>query len=592
MKYTNAYISDKIVSNTFGLFYIVLLVILLAPNVSYSKEASGWINYGAEILSNDLGCGADSSVYDVVAKSGDTEIDIIVPEISIEVKRKSDFAIVDSSVGTLSNTTGTVCFNMETEYISVKAIGGGDYYDVDRAGVFIPLASSLGDGKRVRGHLHMRQSVLGHEYRQLSPVGGVWINYDPMFMFELMYLPVMHNVTKLNNLSYSGSIGSSNVSMSGGAQIISLPKKNLTDGTHYWYATSRLDGTTALASLTPLSAPAGPEFFYIDRVMPIVNMNNTPVFPSNSDFVQISVDSQDVASGLESVQIFVDGAVAKVCNYFGVTSVQSCVVDKGPFIAGSSHTYYAVVRDRAGNSELTAVSGFSVDPVVLPDLFPFSFLIDETSGGLDPVLGTYNHLNLTYSAGNSGGSYVTESPDIKFSVNIAGSPVSVDSYHDDIGAVPSGGTTNLWNKVIASDVPAGVPVDITMLVDHLDEVDEGTSGGELNNMLTRRYVFSYLDPGISLTIEPSGFVRYGTGVDLVWDIVNPSNIDSCVIQGSGIAPASESIYTSGGPTSGIIPDVGPVTSKSEYQLTCTTIAPISVFTDTAIIETVGMVQET
>jgi hypothetical protein len=96
--------------------------------------------------------------------------------------------------------------------------------------------------------------------------------------------------------------------------------------------------------------------FYIDKVLPTGDININPTAPTSADQVTYTATGSDAESGLSQIRIYVDGGLQKTC------ASSPCSYTGGPYAAGSTHSYSAVIYDIAGNS-YTVSKTFTVNAV-------------------------------------------------------------------------------------------------------------------------------------------------------------------------------------------------------------------------------------
>ncbi len=95
--------------------------------------------------------------------------------------------------------------------------------------------------------------------------------------------------------------------------------------------------------------------FYIDKKAPTGSVTHSPQNPTDEDAVTISTTASDDGSGIDKIEIYVDGNLATTC-----TSTTSCSYNAGSFPAGTTITYYAKIYDKAGNTFTTPEGSFTV----------------------------------------------------------------------------------------------------------------------------------------------------------------------------------------------------------------------------------------
>jgi len=103
--------------------------------------------------------------------------------------------------------------------------------------------------------------------------------------------------------------------------------------------------------------------FYIDKKKPTGSVSHSPTSPTDQDQVTFTATGSDGESGLNKIEIYVDNSLTKTCTYTGETTEQSCSYIGGPYLAGSTHSYYAKFYDVAGNEYVTSSNSFTVSGI-------------------------------------------------------------------------------------------------------------------------------------------------------------------------------------------------------------------------------------
>jgi hypothetical protein len=97
--------------------------------------------------------------------------------------------------------------------------------------------------------------------------------------------------------------------------------------------------------------------FYVDKVLPTGDISISPSSPTSSGTVTYTATGSDAESGLSQIRIYVDTSLKKTC------SSSPCSWTGGPYAVATTHSYYAVIYDLAGNSYTTAIKSFTVNAV-------------------------------------------------------------------------------------------------------------------------------------------------------------------------------------------------------------------------------------
>ncbi|MCD6371690.1 MAG: hypothetical protein J7L39_03160 [Candidatus Aenigmarchaeota archaeon] len=147
------------------------------------------------------------------------------------------------------------------------------------------------------------------------------------------------------------SVTSCSVSGSGCSSDFNAPP---TQGTYSYYACidknengnyddrGEYDSATLIVTLSDTNPPTGDIF-------------HSPENPTEADIVAFTATGSDAESGLDRIEIYVDDDLKKTCES------SPCVYEGGPYTdVGNTHTYYAIIYDKAGNSKTTETKSFII----------------------------------------------------------------------------------------------------------------------------------------------------------------------------------------------------------------------------------------
>jgi hypothetical protein len=95
----------------------------------------------------------------------------------------------------------------------------------------------------------------------------------------------------------------------------------------------------------------------IDYTAPTDDIQITPTSPTSADTVTYTATGSDAYSGLSQIRIYVDGILRWTC------ASSPCSWTGGPYAVATTHSYYAIIYDVAGNSYTTAIKSFTVNAV-------------------------------------------------------------------------------------------------------------------------------------------------------------------------------------------------------------------------------------
>jgi hypothetical protein len=280
----------------------------------------------------------------------------------------------------------------------------------------------------------------------------------------------------------------------------------------------------------------------------------------------------------DSVQLeWVVTAVADMCTASGDWSGPvSPIGGTQTVLATNDATYSIQCSGPGGASDIETVEVYVLS---LPDLVPQ--LSVSPASVFDFTTGSYSTLIINYNVDNTG---ETDTPEFtnRLQLDRGNDGVMNETEYDFIATgLQANEGTGMRSLFLANNVPLGSH-RVYVMADVYDEVAESD---ETNNERSISLLVTAPDPNISLTADRT-MVRREDVVNLQWDINGATFLTVCVIQGPGIFVTP--VYP--GPTTFGTIDSGAIVSKSMYTLTCT--APDgNTFTDTAIVETVGMMQE-
>lgn len=257
---------------------------------------------------------------------------------------------------------------------------------------------------------------------------------------------------------------------------------------------------------------------------------------------------------------------------------------------GGSETYVEVMAGlyqyqltcTNGDGSASDLVNVTINPVpnLTADIGPLG-----VSPTFDITTGYYDYLTLNHNVRNAGSGEAVNSV-LRFNIDYGDDGTFDDSV--DVAVPWMLPLTQLGTQAI--NLGSGIVPGAHMVEIAVDADDDVVESDEDDNLFIRRLQLGYPDPGISLTSVPDRIVRSGSVIDLNWDLNGAGYIASCEITGPSVG-APEVVYSGGPTTNGTLPNVGPITSKSEFLLSCTAVDGITVFTDTATVETTGTVEE-
>jgi len=332
---------------------IGILFFLLFP--LETVEAKGYISFSAEDLGPAIACAPGETEFNFVARDYNTEVS--VPDAVITARVRDGFSgpIIAEVISV--SPTPALCFDASpiAQWIFLSTAGSATHVDmVEQWGlVFDPVAAASIANRKMQVHMHVMPNgvkIASH----ISPIGP-WLNYDPSLQLEFFSIPTLHGTTRVTNILWFDYNSTTFVGTNtgwvpvagGGPGIYTASPLGLADGWHQWTFIAIFNGGGSTSAILGME---GWESYGIDRADPTpLSVSHSPAIPTDAEPVDIIAGGQDVLSGLDWIEIWVDGALEQTCTYAGSTAAETCgPAAVGPFAAGV-HTYYAVARDRAGN---------------------------------------------------------------------------------------------------------------------------------------------------------------------------------------------------------------------------------------------------
>ncbi|HRZ50415.1 MAG TPA: hypothetical protein P5080_00300 [Candidatus Paceibacterota bacterium] len=343
----------KIASEIF--FLAAFLFALAMPGGKAFAQQAGYLWYGD--TTGVAGCPAGQTKVNFYTRQWNNETAANPSQFSVTISR-NNVVVQSNTVYNSSSMAFCVSSNFAYAYV-ITIVGGSNYWDFYvHFGDRTPLLS----GTTVTHHVHLAATAQGPNYQAVEPVSG-WINYDPQFKINLISYPSIHNITGLLNIilmdNFNSVVTQWLQNYPSGTGLKTIGPKGLSDGWRMWSYYLFLNGSS-VENGKPVSSRGVDTAYGIDRVKPVASASKSPAAPDSDDQITITAPVRDVLSGMDTAQIFVDGTSVKTCNFAGETTQQTCSVVVGPYAAGSSHSYYAVARDRAGNIQTLATANFTI----------------------------------------------------------------------------------------------------------------------------------------------------------------------------------------------------------------------------------------
>jgi len=362
---------------TLTLALLLVLVPLFSADAASPTGRYGWWTAVSDVVGDDASCGAGMVKHELYLREIGTGNPVTVDSAVFVAGSQASGTIASQASGT-GPTIGTICFDPATQFLGVDIVGGTGYYDF-HATVVHSDPTSVPRGKLMRTTVWVTPtSATIPEYIQTSPVNTI-VNTNPNYSINLTSFPTTYGATGLSAIKlfvYDWNTGATvvntNVPMSGGTGIKTVPAQVLPDGLYTWEFYISLNGThnsgrftSRNELMTGLGRYNGP--FMLDRIAPAFPAQpaHLPTTPTSADTVTIIGSVTDALSGVNEMKVYVDGSLAKTCTFASVNTAE-CSSSAGPYAASTTHPYFVVATDAAGNSATSSTMSFSIPG--LPDL--------------------------------------------------------------------------------------------------------------------------------------------------------------------------------------------------------------------------------
>lgn len=353
---------------------IVLFTLLMFPATADAVDKSGWMTIASEIVGDDVSCGAGKVKHELVIRNLETGDLATPPAAFFQIYDASD-NLVDNKSGFGVSTVGPVCFHPDNDAMVITVPDSSAYYSFSGGYLWL-TPDGVPRGKFMRTTVWLRpKSNPGFDYRHTDPSLAIF-NVSPTYKVVLNDFPSTYGATGVQKIFLYVTDWNTGVAtvkkyitgapVSGGVGTKTLPAQTLPDGLYTWGYYIALNGNKDLGGFEVehvlMGQRSGYNFpFMLDTTAPdfSAGVSHTPPNPSVADSVTITANANDALAGITQIVVYLDGAPVKTCSYFYAASA-SCVAPTGPFPAGSTHSYYAVATDGAGNVATSLTQNFTV----------------------------------------------------------------------------------------------------------------------------------------------------------------------------------------------------------------------------------------
>ena len=386
------------------IFFFTIAAVAL---VSTSKvEASGWgWSYPTFTGSYSSPCGSPNNRIYAQTQHYQTGAAVNAGSITVEIRKISDSGLVATLSG-ITTTSDYNCFNISDHFLRVKVNGNASYH-----GYWAEFTDGAPTHQNKVILLHIYVVPVGTSYstHNASP-GAAWFNTSSVTVTgNVTTLSPTYGATCVDTIwwrlngawnsfdNYVCKVGNFTHTFTG-----------LSDGSYTWDFVAR-DNACSIGCIGKISGissdfdQSSDSIFYVDINDPFtVTASHSPVSPLPTQNVTVTGSSADGYSGIDSIEIFVDGISKGSCSYAGFFGPGSanCSINTGMYAQGTSHNYYAKACDKAGNCRNSTTKTFTVQStgtiqgykVLMPgnrNVLPASSQTVDLDGGSPTTLNPY-----------------------------------------------------------------------------------------------------------------------------------------------------------------------------------------------------------
>ena len=535
----------------------LVVLFLFFPFFSHAQTAvgnNGWINFGTSLLSGNSGCDDDPDekkilesfvIKDIPANVdiGEVEASLLINGVKANIAMAT-ISVFDTVTGEIVNSvTGTgpvigeVCYNPDTQGVSVRIDGGEYYHDFYHARVWKNPAT-VTRNVFVQSTIWLRErSDTLKEYAHVSPVGTI-VNTDPEYKIDLQYTPNVDigsyeasqrsvDLSIVAYDTYTDTFGSAvysdeiNLMFGNGTQTIT--PRSIPEGWFVWAYYFNLKRPHGDSNGIITSGFSGYDWpFLYDKTAPTISSRSAT--PSGGS-VTLEAGATDALSGLSHIKIYVDSQLSRTCSYESSQSAlcNTIMYPTAGFETGTSHTYFIVVSDSAGNTATSSPFDFDMpestgDNLVVTNIAPIDNSTFNANGaitfqgsaqnlsGTDILEGGYAGLEIDWDAngGGEGSAYddyygipnnatllggFTLNEAKNFEYTLSNISVGTHRYRFSVSALSDGGgeaSRTEWTtfntiagnlEVSSSVVDGGETVDLSWNTEGSDLTDCSVEGG-------------------------------------------------------------------------------------------------------------------
>jgi len=327
-------------------------------------EARGWGWVTPIREAGYFGCGANSEIYGKTINYTTLNTGVNAGQITVRIRNIANGAVVATLTGN-TTTNSYNCFNRFTQYFEVTVAGGNGW-----KGLYMYATDVAANHSNaiIAIRIYVVPTTQTHSIDAYSPVGGWFSTNNVTLGANVTTLSPTYGATCSRAILWYWDGGFRNEQATACTTGNFAKTFWFADGVHSWTAQSRDNACMPgcfgkLSGLGSDANNAGWNTFYVDTQAPFtVSASHAPASPTNVQDVTISANAQDSYSGVDSIQIYVDGvqkgAACTWGGFFGPGNA-NCPRNVGTYSVGN-HTYRAYACDKAGNCAWSPTYSFAV----------------------------------------------------------------------------------------------------------------------------------------------------------------------------------------------------------------------------------------
>lgn len=295
-----------------------------------------------------------------------------------------------------------------------------------------------------------------------------------------------------------------------------------------------------------------------------------PAPPTTVDLKVNGSDGPVTLSAPGNVTVSWTATNAASCNLYGPTFGGTGVplIGSGSATVNNTDNFVLICN---GVSDQVVVN-VTPPPPPPPNFIPPTFY-NISYNNFNQATNEYGNITATMRVSNYGGSATGGSAPYE---------VRLDGAQKANGSIPP--LVQNGYVDIAVTVPGPITVGSHTLTGEADKGNLIAESNENDNTGDYPITIPSLDPGLSITANPNR-VQNNQNSNISWTVANPYSMN-CSVFGPGMATVNFNPATNGASGNA---NVGPITAKSEYTISCTSAG--TTFTAKTTIETQGVIEE-